>query len=540
MLVLFVMSSFARWIGTLRDQKHPQLTDLSTNSFSGESQLNDPSVDRLASSNVQLAIPCSKGSEQASNKLEDVSTVPCGSHELDHLSVANSTPVQPRYWRLELSKSCRAMAQVLGLNRLQNYLQGTSNELLPDAPVWILGVEHTPVEPTTTADNIQLHPHEEAMEDFKSRLWFTYRCGFDPIGTTSLTSDVGWGCTLRSGQMLIAEGLMRHTLGRGWRRHSAAAVHGGGTPPEIMHLLRLLHDTADASAPFSVHNLCAAQGVPGVQPGEWLGPWVLCHALRAAVMSSRPFGIALHVLAEPGGGAPVLYQATLLEMYFPSSAAAQTGGLVSEPPAAAPDAKSSAHPTQTANAGSNGVDATDAVKADPGSDEATSALILLLPLTLGIGKVNPRYIPQLQTVLRWPQSIGIIGGRPGSSLAFIGCQEDNIVFLDPHETQQVVAAAEVGQSATYHCDTVRTMPVANIDPSLAIGFYCRSPEALRELCSQLRELELRSGGAPLVGIVEGPAPPPSSWRHVSSFDGSDEDNGGAAADPDHGSEWEML
>lgn len=35
--------------------------------------------------------------------------------------------------------------------------QGTSNELLPDAPVWILGVEHSPVEPTTTAENNQLH-----------------------------------------------------------------------------------------------------------------------------------------------------------------------------------------------------------------------------------------------------------------------------------------------------------------------------------------------------------------------------------------------
>jgi hypothetical protein len=36
-------------------------------------------------------------------------------------------------------------------------------------------------------------------------------------------------------------------------------------------------------------------------------------------MASRPFGIALHVLAEPGGGAPVLYESTLLETYFASS-----------------------------------------------------------------------------------------------------------------------------------------------------------------------------------------------------------------------------
>jgi len=37
------------------------------------------------------------------------------------------------------------------------------------------------------------------------------------------------------------------------------------------------------------------------------------------------------------------------------------------------------------------------------------------------------------------------------------------------------AVHEVGDIATYHCDSLRLMQLANIDPSLAIGFYCRSP-----------------------------------------------------------------
>ena len=43
-----------------------------------------------------------------------------------------------------------------------------------------------------------------------------------------------------------------------------------------------------------------------VQAGEWLGPWVLCRALEVAVNAARPLGIAAHVLAEPGGGAPTV------------------------------------------------------------------------------------------------------------------------------------------------------------------------------------------------------------------------------------------
>lgn len=52
-------------------------------------------------------------------------------------------------------------------------------------------------------------------------------------------------------------------------------------------------------------------------------------------------------------------------------------------------------------------------------------------------QIGPRYLPQLQEVLRWPQSVGIVGGRPSSSLYFIGCQDQNVLFLDPHEVQPV-------------------------------------------------------------------------------------------------------
>ena len=40
--------------------------------------------------------------------------------------------------------------------------------------------------------------------------------------------------------------------------------------------------------------------------------------------------------------------------------------------------------------------------------------------------------------------------------------------------RQVVPDAEVGNPTSYHCSTPQLMPVASIDPSLAIGFYCRS------------------------------------------------------------------
>lgn len=102
-----------------------------------------------------------------------------------------------------------------------------------------------------------------------------------------------------------------------------------------------------------------------------------------------------------------------------------------------------------------------------------------------LSQVNPLYLPQLKQALTFPQSVGIVGGRPGSSLYFIGHHEDRLLYLDPHDTQPVLPLPTA--ASTYFCGAVRLMPMATMDPSLAIGFLCAGQGEHRQLAAGLAQ-----------------------------------------------------
>lgn len=112
-------------------------------------------------------------------------------------------------------------------------LRSVGADILPDKPGDIREVRNGTKE---TGPNSRLHPlvHsalakpvyfdeltpnqrilQRFMQDFQSRIWFTYRKDIARIEPSFYTSDAGWGCMMRTGQSLLAEAFVQIMLGRG-------------------------------------------------------------------------------------------------------------------------------------------------------------------------------------------------------------------------------------------------------------------------------------------------------------------------------------
>lgn len=547
---------------------------------------------------------------------------------------------------LGLSRAYYALARTLRLNKLRDLIAAAS--LSVEAPVCLLGRSYS-----CSRYGSEEEALSHLLDHFQSILWMSYRRGFTPIpaGGAGLGSDAGWGCTLRSGQMILAQGLQRHLLGADWRWPDAAPAgsgSGAAPPPELARLLQLFWDTPAERNAFSLHNLCAHGRRCGVAPGRWLGPWVMCKALEAtacvALQHHDDLGLTVAVLADAGGGAPLLVPAR-----FEGAFAGGCGGSVQQAKAREEQQEQLQQQQdaeqQEGDRGQHGrlggaaaglghgllaaeESAPELISLDSctlaveaplpaaalaasvggggggsggergGGTPCRRGLILLVPLVLGLGKLNPRYVPQLEAVLAWPQSIGVVGGRPSSSLYFVGWQAapthtqqhqsrqqqhrqqqphappaehhgpqlknnavavsaapmacepvpaapaaatpgaeqqprqqpkqqqasqpkqqgaqgrestaavggvagSSVIYLDPHQVQEAACSDDDWQ--TFHCEVPRSMALASIDPSLALGFYCGSLEEYRDLCARLAGLEARSGGAPLVCVASAEA-----------------------------------
>ncbi|XP_064477281.1 cysteine protease ATG4D-like [Ornithodoros turicata] len=310
----------------------------------------------------------------------------------------------------------------------------TKTTFSKDAPIFLLGVMyHHKVQGYCDGVN---RSFRDFMEDFASRLWFTYRRDFPAIPGTDITTDCGWGCMLRSGQMILAQALLNHMTSRQWRWNSK---HSEANDFLHRYILKWFGDKPGNH--FSLHELIRAGHQGGKKAGDWYGPSSVAYILKDVVAEAARHELKLKDLC--------IYVAQDCTVYLEDVAALCT---------------------------SNGT-------------TAWRSVILLVPVRLGGDKMNEAYVPCVQAMLASKSCIGIIGGRPRHSLYFLGYQEDKVIYMDPHYCQDVVDTHTTDFSVeSFHCSWPRKMSFARMDPSCTIGFYCKTRHEFDSFVENIKEL----------------------------------------------------
>ncbi|PWA15570.1 hypothetical protein CCH79_00014715 [Gambusia affinis] len=307
---------------------------------------------------------------------------------------------------------------------------------------------------------------ERFRRSFASFLWLTYRRGFPQLPGSSLTTDSGWGCVLRTGQMLLAQGLIIHLMPADWTwpvRYSAAkddldllrpaadwtAGEVGSKRGRKLSVGSLLDRPMEAThrrvvswfadhpaAPFGIHKLVELGRSSGKKAGNWYGPSIVAHILKKAVAAS----VDLPNL--------VIYVAQDCTIYLQD-----VRGLCERP-----------------------------------LPQSWKSVIVLVPVRLGGQELNPSYIPCVKKLLMLQCCIGIIGGKPKHSLFFIGFQDDHLLYLDPHYCQPAVNIKKDNfPLESFHCKHPRKMAFSRMDPSCTIGFYAKDQNEFELMCAAVNE-----------------------------------------------------
>ncbi|XP_075273862.1 cysteine protease ATG4B isoform X2 [Opisthocomus hoazin] len=238
-------------------------------------------------------------------------------------------------------------------------------------PVWILGRKYS-----------VFTEKEEILLDVTSRLWFTYRKNFPAIGGTGPTSDTGWGCMLRCGQMIFAQALVCRHLGRDWRW-----IKGKRQMDNYFNVLNAFIDKKDSY--YSIHQIAQMGVGEGKSIGQWYGPNTVAQVLKKLATFDTWSSLAVHIAMD-----------------------------------------------------------------------------------------NTVVMEEIR---------------------------EELIYLDPHTTQPAVEPNDSGclPDESFHCQHPPCrMNIAELDPSIAVGFFCNTEEDFNDWCQQIKKLSLLRGALPMFELVE--------------------------------------
>ena len=102
--------------------------------------------------------------------------------------------------------------------------------------------------------------------------------------------------------------------------------------------------------------------------------------------------------------------------------------------------------------------------------------ILFISIRLGLQSISEEYFPSIKKLFNCKEFLGFVGGRVQSASYFFGYINNDLLFMDPHYNQTSIKDLENEGISTYMNKTVYTLPLTNLQTALTLGFLLRNNE----------------------------------------------------------------
>eukprot|EP00441_Pelagodinium_beii_P046403 CAMPEP_0197620718 /NCGR_PEP_ID=MMETSP1338-20131121/1495_1 /TAXON_ID=43686 ORGANISM="Pelagodinium beii, Strain RCC1491" /NCGR_SAMPLE_ID=MMETSP1338 /ASSEMBLY_ACC=CAM_ASM_000754 /LENGTH=362 /DNA_ID=CAMNT_0043189987 /DNA_START=41 /DNA_END=1129 /DNA_ORIENTATION=- len=304
----------------------------------------------------------------------------------------------------------------------------------PSGKAVLLGIEYD------ASDDFE---REAFLQDFSSRMLFTYRCNLEPpLGRTdgcSISADTGWGCMLRVTQMMLAQAISTVVLGRSWRFHEERDLKTGS---KYLEIASCFLDVPEA--PFSLHRMVTTgHALLQVEPGTWFGP----------TSGAQVAGELFKQLKNQASLSPTFLEKIGCEVF------------------------------------ADGIIYKDRVR-EKFNSAGCESVLLLICRRLGLDRVNlEEYREGLESCFDMTEFQGLASGNSTSSAHFfVAANKDDLLFLDPHTAQPALTSAEdIVLSSGLRAKRPLPLAWSSLNPSVCISFLVRSLEEFELVCSRLQE-----------------------------------------------------
>ena len=114
--------------------------------------------------------------------------------------------------------------------------------------------------------------------------------------------------------------------------------------------------------------------------------------------------------------------------------------------------------------------------------------LIFVSVRLGISTIDNSYYSSIKNLFNCKECIGFIGGKSNSASYFIGCDDINILYLDPHYAKNGVIPPLNNENIQSYIDkTLFQLPIQKLQPAFTIGFLIKNLIDFKDLYKYMND-----------------------------------------------------